>query len=99
MSHNSRNFLSQPLFKKASGGSNSRKKRTQSKSPIKETISSKAKKKVHKRKKSKVAITPTIHKKEFYTSAPKFGKPSNQREQAPFNFNQNENNTGLSIQK
>lgn len=73
------------------------KSRTVSKSPLKDTISSKSKKKRHLIKKNKRAITPVIHKTK--PSAIKFTRNS-KRDQAPFVFTNQENSkTGLSIGK
>ena len=73
------------------------KSRIVSKSPLKDTISSKSKKKRHLIKKSKRAITPVIHKTK--PSAIKFTRNS-KRDQAPFVFSNQENSkTGLSIGK
>jgi hypothetical protein len=107
LSHNSRNTLTQPLFKKISkdnSGVKSSMKSSKSKSPIKKMVISKGKVKMGNRTRGNSrSITPVVKKRAAFYTVPNQSRPL-QREPAPFAWNlivnQYENmHTGESIIK
>mmetsp|Transcript_4186 Transcript_4186/g.3930 ORF Transcript_4186/g.3930 Transcript_4186/m.3930 type:complete len:238 (-) Transcript_4186:871-1584(-) len=90
-----KDLLTRPLFNKTSKGTQ---KRTHTKSPFQETVCTKPRKKGRLGSKSKRSITPVIQKKQVLASN-KFTKTINPKESVPFLFSNQDNNTGLSIQK